>query len=130
MMSARRAALIIVVLASVAVLAACGGSSGQASVDAYGERNPVTVTGNSVTVELKNIQFVPQGIKVKPGTTVTWVNEDPVVHNVSEIHSVFLSPVMKQGDRFSFTFDKPGVYRYQCTFHHPLMNGVVIVEKQ
>ncbi|MHB8376399.1 MAG: cupredoxin domain-containing protein [Dehalococcoidia bacterium] len=130
-MVARRAALVIVVLASVAVIAACGGKSGQASVDAYGERNPVTVTGNAVTVALKNIQFVPQGIKVRPGTTVTWVNDDSVVHNVSEIHSVFLSPdVMKPGDRFSFTFDKPGVYRYQCTFHHPLMNGVVIVEKK
>lgn len=32
------------------------------------------------------------------------------------------------GDTFSYTFDAPGTYRYQCTFHHPNMNGMVIVE--
>jgi len=35
---------------------------------------------------------------------------------------------MELGDTFSFTFDKPRTHRYQCTFHHPNINGVVIVE--
>lgn len=106
--------------------AACGGGSGG---DAYGEDDPVEVSGQSVTVELKDIQFRPQGIKVKPGTTVTWVNKDPVVHNVRQVESVFLSPdVMEESDTFTYTFDEPGKYRYQCTYHHPDMNGVVIVE--
>ena len=83
----------------------------------------------SVTVELKDIRFRPQGIRVKPGTTVIWVNADPVIHNVRQVESVFLSPdVLQPGDTFSYTFDTPGRYRYQCTFHHPNMNGVVIVE--
>lgn len=104
---------------------ACGGGSGG---DAYGDDNPVKVTGSSVTVEMKDIQFQPKGIKMKVGTTVAWVNKDPVVHNVRQIESVFLSQdVMEEGDTFSFTFDKPGTYRYQCTYHHPNMNGVVIV---
>jgi plastocyanin len=60
---------------------------------------------------------------------VTWVNDDNVVHNVRQVESVFLSPEeMSRGESFSFTFDQPGTYRYQCTFHHPTMNGVVIVE--
>lgn len=82
-----------------------------------------------MTVELTNLQFKPQGIRIKPGTTVTWVNKDAALHNVRQIESVFLSQdEMPGGDTFSFTFEKPGTYRYQCTFHHPNMNGVVIVE--
>lgn len=115
-------------LLAVALLlgVSCGGSKGS---DAYGERNAVEIAANSVTVEMKDIQFQPQGIRVSPGTTVTWVNHDSVVHNVRQVESVFLSQDdMEQGDRFTFTFDKPGRYRYQCTYHHPDMNGVVIVE--
>ena len=113
-------------VAAVLLFTACGSGNG---ADAYGERNAVAVQGNSVTVELKGIQFQPQGIKVKPGTTVTWVNKDPLIHNVRQVESVFLGDAMKEGDTFSYTFDKPGKYRYQCTYHHPNMNGVVIVEE-
>ena len=105
----------------------CGGESGS---DAYGERNPVELSGAAVTVEMNALQFEPKGIKVKPGTTVTWVNKEPSIHNVRQVQSVFLSQdVMKEGDTFTYTFDEPGTYRYQCTYHHPSMNGVVIVEE-
>ena len=120
--------LSLLTLFAVALLAgACGGDGGN---DAYGERSAIEVSGLSVTVELKGIRFQPQGIRVKPGTTVTWVNNDPVIHNVRQVESVFLSPdVVQPGETFFYTFDKPGRYRYQCTLHHPSMNGVVIVEE-
>jgi plastocyanin len=105
----------------------CGGGGGS---DAYGERDPVEVSGTSVTVELKDIQFQPKGIKIKPGTTVTWVNKDPVIHNVRQVESVFLSQdVMEEGDTFTYTFNEPGTYRYVCTYHHPNQLGVVIVDE-
>jgi plastocyanin len=117
---------LLALFAAALVAGACGGGGN----DAYGERSAIEVSGLSVTVELKDIQFRPQGIRVKPGTTVTWVNNDPVIHNVRQVESVFLSPdVVQPGDTFSYTFDTPGKYRYQCTFHHPNMNGVVIVEE-
>lgn len=111
-------------LAAVAV--ACGGGS---SNDAYGESNAVAVEEDAVTVSMEGLQFHPRGIRVRSGTTVLWVNDDPVNHNVRQVQSAFLSPdVMRPGNEFSFTFEEPGTYRYQCTFHHPNMNGVVIVE--
>ena len=123
----RWALAFLALLTAALVAGACGGDGGS---DAYGERSAIEVSGLSVTVELKDIQFRPQGIRVKPGTTVTWVNNDPVIHNVRQVESVFLSPdVVQPGDTFSYTFDTPGKYRYQCTFHHPNMNGVVIVEE-
>lgn len=107
----------------------CGGS-GNGS-DAYGESNPISVQGDSVTVEMKDIHFDPKGIKIKPGTTVTWVNKDSVPHNVRQVQSVFLSEdVMDPGAVFTFTFGEPGTYRYVCTLHEPNMNGVVIVRDE
>ncbi len=110
------------------LVTSCGGGGG--GNDAYGERGAVVAQSSSITVHMKDIQFQPKGIRVKPGTTVTWVNDDRVLHNVRQVESVFLSPdVMKHGDIFNYNFDKPGTYRYVCTYHHPKMNGVVIVEE-
>ena len=122
----KRALALVALFAAALVAGACGGGGN----DAYGERGAIEVSGSSVTVELTDIQFRPQGIRVKPGATVTWVNNDPIIHNVRQIESVFLSPdVVQPGDTFAYTFDTPGTYRYQCTIHHPSMNGVVIVEE-
>jgi plastocyanin len=124
----RRALALTVLLTAGLLIVACSGEGGGS--DAYGERDAVEVTGTSVTVEIKDIQFQPNGIRVRPGTTVTWVNRDPVVHNVRQVESVFLSQdVMEEGDTFSFTFREPGTYRYVCTYHHPNQLGVVIVDE-
>ena len=128
MSNARAAILLLTFIIGAAGMAACGDGDNNES-DAYGERDPVNIAGNTVTVELTNLQFAPKGIKIRPGTRVTWVNKDAALHNVRQIESVFLSQdQMPKGDTFNFTFDTPGVYRYQCTLHHPNMNGVVIVE--
>jgi Plastocyanin len=125
-----RIGLVICPLAIVllSLLVACGRSGDASSTDAYGESNPQIVTGSSFTVEMKGIQFVPQGISVRVGTTVTWVNHDQVAHNVRQIESEFLSPdSIAPGGTFTYTFTRTGTFRYQCTFHHPMMNGTVIV---
>ena len=109
--------------------AALACSAETSSTDAYGESSATTFNGDEVTVSMEAFEFRPQGIRVQPGTTVLWVNDDGVNHNVRQVRSAFLSPgVMPPGASFSFTFEEPGTYRYQCTFHHPDMNGVVIVE--
>ena len=127
----RVVSIVALALFAMAALTGCGGSEAGPETDAYGESNPVTVAGDSVTVEMRDIRFRPQGIRVKVGTTVTWLNDDSLAHNVRQVESVFLSrDVMEPGDAFAFSFDKPGRYRYQCTFHHPDMNGVVIVEEE
>lgn len=123
----RRLLVLALALAALGVSTACSG--GSRTADAYGERSATKIAGTDVVVELRDLQFVPQGIRIKTGTKVTWVNRDVALHNVSQIESVFLSTTdLKEGDTFSFTFDTPGTYKYQCTLHHPNMNGVVIVE--
>jgi nitrite reductase (NO-forming) len=81
------------------------------------------------------IAYTPALRSVTVGTTVTWTNEDTVVHTVTSGSSngsvgtpdgVFDSGDIPQGGSFAFTFDEAGTYDYYCT-PHPWMKGSVEV---
>src|SRR4051794_24644427 len=80
----------------------------------------------SPTVKISNLTFGPQAITVAPGTSVTWINEDDLPHTVVAVDKSFRSKVLDTGDKFSFTFAKPGEYAYFCSIH-PMMTGKVVV---
>ena len=61
------------------------------------------------------------------GTTVTWVNDDAVIHTVTDVDGQFDSGFLGSGEGFSFTFTEPGEYEYFCQ-PHPWMRARVIVE--
>ena len=64
---------------------------------------------------------------VKPGTTVTWINNDDIPHTVRAADGSFHSRCWTSTERFSSTFTKPGEYAYFCSLH-PHMTGKVIVK--
>ncbi|MFB5620444.1 MAG: plastocyanin/azurin family copper-binding protein [Nitrosopumilus sp.] len=76
--------------------------------------------------------YSPLNLEITVGTTVTWVNDDSVPHNIQSIGDggkviqLFNSPPLNTGDRFEFTFEESGVYNYYCSFH-PWRVGVVTV---
>jgi plastocyanin len=111
----RHAIASLVCLAALAgLVAGCGGESNSA---------PVATT--DVTM-VKSYRFDPEKIVVKPGSTVTWTNDDNFTHTVQvdgqDDHKV------DRGDSFSVTFDEPGTYHYVCTLHRQDMEGEVIVQ--
>ena len=77
--------------------------------------------------------YLPLNLEIPVGTTVTWVNDDSVPHNiqsqdeVGNVIDLFNSPPLNTGDRFEFTLDEAGVYNYYCSFH-PWRVGLVTVE--
>ena len=81
------------------------------------------------TVQIVNFSFQPATIHVKAGTTVTWIQKDSAPHTVTSTNpaGLFASANLSQGQQFTFTFSKPGVYEYQCTIH-PSMQGTVTVD--
>jgi plastocyanin len=81
----------------------------------------------AVAVQIANFTFRDPVVTVKPGTTVTWTNADDIPHTVVSKDGVFRSKVLDSGDRFSFTFAKPGQFGYFCSIH-PHMTGTVIVK--
>ena len=98
----------------------------------------------TVTVEIKNIQFVPNEVTVSAGTTIKWINLDPVDHDVTSGLSIngrksrglkqtkfpddkFSSGLFGKGKTFSITLDKKGEYQYYCNIH-PFMTAKIIVK--
>jgi plastocyanin len=78
-------------------------------------------------VQIDQYAFLPQHITVKPGTTVTWTNDDDDTHTVASSSKLFKSKALDTGDKFSFTFTTPGTYAYICSVH-PYMTGAIVVE--
>lgn len=86
-----------------------------------------TSTSAPAAVTIGNFTFKAQVLTVKPGTTVTWTNADDIPHTVTSNSGAFKSKVLDSGDKFSFTFAKPGQFGYFCSLH-PHMTGTVIVK--
>lgn len=80
-----------------------------------------------VTIAIDNFSFTPQEIKVKAGTTITWMNRDDIPHTVVSSDQAFKSKALDTDDKFTTTLTKPGTYSYFCSIH-PKMQGKVIVE--
>jgi plastocyanin len=81
-----------------------------------------------VGVKIEKMEFVPQRLVVKAGTTVAWLNMEKRSN-----HSVFFeqeglaeSDRLFPGETWQRTFDKPGVYSYICG-PHPHMTGIIEV---
>lgn len=83
---------------------------------------------DTAEVVIEKMLFVPQTLKVKPGTTVTWVNrEKRTSHSVLfEQENLPESDRLFSGETYQRTFDKAGTYPYRCG-PHPEMLGVVEV---
>jgi amicyanin len=77
-------------------------------------------------VKIGNFTFAPQELRVKAGTKVTWTNEDDIPHTVVSPGQLRSQP-LDTDQSFSFTFTKPGTYKYFCSLH-PHMTGTIVVE--
>ncbi len=117
MLRIRRTLLIVITIA--AVLGPVGAAR------AGGGCHGTTTQGTGDTVEMVDLCFTPSTLRVDPGTTVTFVNRDPLEHTVvGNGWGGFES--MAQGDRTSMRFDEEGIYAYACSIH-PGMTGSVVV---
>ncbi len=110
------------------------------AANAANQQTSVNTTGlplqsGRVTVSISNKLYHPATLLVTAGTTVTWVNHDPMAHTVTQgAHASatphgFASGVLASGQSWSYTFRTPGTYTYTCLFH-PDMNGAVVVKQQ
>lgn len=90
--------------------------------------NNPAVTPASISVSISNFSFSPGTLTIKPGTKVTWTNNDVTSHTVtSDLSGLFGSGTLAPGQSFSFTFTSPDSINYHCNIH-PTMKGVVVVQ--
>lgn len=81
------------------------------------------------TVTISNFSFTPAMLTVTPGTEVNWINKDEEPHTVMSADggATFKLPALDDNERFSFTFSKPGTFKYFCSIHSH-MTGTIIVK--
>ena len=78
------------------------------------------------TIVMKNFDFSPMSLTIKAGGSVTWKNLDGEPHTVTSADGLFRSPALDENDTYSFTFTRPGVYKYICSIHPRMMATVTV----
>ncbi|MGA9171614.1 MAG: plastocyanin/azurin family copper-binding protein [Nitrososphaeraceae archaeon] len=104
----------------------------QSSVHAQSVASVSIVKGSSSPSIAK--PYDPSPVTIKPGTSVTWTNNDSTLHTVSSglpeqgaVGTLFDSSLIAPGKTFTHAFDKAGSFDYSCTLH-PFMRGQVVVK--
>lgn len=94
-------------------------------------RVPATPSTKITTIYIRNGTFVPSELTVLPGTGITWVNEDKVIHQIKTLPSApfkFTSSELVYGASFGYTYgDTEGEYGYYDTVTNS--TGLIIVKK-
>jgi len=85
------------------------------------------VDAADVSVTIKNFDYSPMEMDIAAGTTVVWKNLDGEPHTIASVDGMFRSPALDQNDSYSFTFNRPGVFRYICSIH-PKMKATITVK--
>jgi plastocyanin len=73
--------------------------------------------------------FTPKVVAVRPGDTITWVNKDMFVHNVTAAVAGIKSGDLKPGQSWRHRVRQGEAFDYLCTLH-PVMTGRVEVEEK
>ena len=132
--------LLAAAAATALLVAACGGDDGgsTASGSASGPASPATTTsapggGETTTggteaggtITIKDFKY-GEPLTVKPGVTITVVNQDTARHDVvADAGDAFKTPLLGQGERATFTAPtEPGTYKFSCSVHPGTMSGI------
>jgi len=86
----------------------------------------VTPSKQTLEMDQKQMQFLPHVMPVVIGTTVRFLNSDPVPHNVFSPEGKYNLGTWPTGQAHDYKFDKPGVYTQLCRVH-PEMEAFVVV---
>jgi plastocyanin len=118
----KRACLNLGIAAAVLMIAMIAGRSRTLATAAVENK-----ASGEIAVGIENFAFSPGTITVPAGSTVRWINQDDSPHNIAAEDKSFKSKTLDTGDNFSYTFAKPGAYKYYCSLH-PRMTGTILVK--
>ena len=118
-------------LALVSVLSCFSDRTAVAPIDPSSCEIPGSAIGpDRVVVLVRGFGFQPDTVRIRPGTTVTWVNCEPSeieAHTATSQTEVWDSGLLPPGSSYAQAFPTPGSYPYFCR-PHSFMRGAVIVE--
>lgn len=77
------------------------------------------------TILLDGTTFTPAELEAHAGDTITWINRDPVPHDVTASDGRFHTP-LQPDEQWQFRATTPERIEYVCTLH-PGMKGVLVI---
>lgn len=85
-------------------------------------------TNRSFQVATRKKEFVPRVLAVPVGSTVTFPNDDPILHNVFSVSGAnrFDLGLYRKGPGKSWTFKSPGPVRVFCNVHHSMVSYIYV----
>lgn len=97
-------------------------------------KEPITADPPQATVSITKQGFVPATLSVKPGTVVTWVNEDKNPHRIAsnpypshtDLPGLDSNAPIGPTGTYQYTFKDTGTFGYH-DHYSPTTNGSVIV---
>lgn len=83
----------------------------------------------TVKMDQKGMMFTPRVMPIQKGTTVEFINSDPVGHNVfTPDGDKYDLGTWPKGESRSHKFEKPGVYRQLCKVHDDMVAFIVVLD--
>jgi plastocyanin len=78
------------------------------------------------TVNIYGSAFSPKSVTITQGDTITWVNRDNANHQILADKGQFVSPILRPGHRYSFTFNAAGTYTYKDELNRKLAGTITV----
>jgi len=83
----------------------------------------------TVKMDQRGLIFVPRVLPIQKGTTIEFMNSDPVGHNVfTPDGDKYDLGTWPKGQSRKYTYKKPGVYRQLCKVHDDMIAFVVVLD--
>ncbi len=80
-----------------------------------------------VYIDISDNSFNPQAATIKAGTTITWVNNDNVIHKIAADYGGASSADLLNGQSYSYVYRIKGIYGYHDDLNK-LITGTIIVK--
>src|SRR5256885_5042946 len=118
------------------------------ALSAYAQNAKSSSSASQPTMEMGPFDYRPEGISIKPGQTVRFVNNSTSTHTVTDTPAPSKDKGSQRGDQlpagekafdsgdiapqqsWEHKFDSPGTYHFHCRYHDKDgMSGLVSVVK-
>ena len=98
------------------------------STNPYGtNQTPSNIPPN--TVVMAPGSFNPSSLTIAKGTTITWRNDDAVVHTSTSDSTGWDTGDVPAGASKTTVFNTSGTFKYHCTYHRTMgMVGTITVQ--
>lgn len=116
----------LLICGSLLFFACSKGSNTSNGYDNNSNNNNPAPAPSGNHIGIASMKFGPASLTVKAGTTVTWTNNDNMVHTVTADDGSFTSSDLNYGDTYSHTFNTVGSVAYHCTYHAAMKASVVV----